>query len=207
MATFTTIVRSFSSSPVSQQLVKAPAQVFGVEGRYATALYSAATKLKQLEGVEKELLSFQDALKSDIKFRDFVLDPTIQKPLKVEALKSIAQKKNFSAASANLLALLAENGRIKSIDAVISNFSIIMSAHRGDLPVEVVTARPLEEADRTELQNTLKLFAKKGENILLTTKVDPSIIGGMIVSIGDRYVDMSVASKVKKYTDLLQAAA
>lgn len=65
----------------------------------------------------------------------------------------------------------------------------------------------MEEADKSELQSTLKLFAKKGENILLTTKVDPSIIGGMIVSVGDKYVDMSVASKIKKYTDLLQTPA
>ncbi|XP_017298790.1 ATP synthase subunit O, mitochondrial [Diaphorina citri] len=207
MASFRPLARSFSTSQVSQQLVKAPVQVFGTDGRYATALYSAATKLKQLDGVEKELISFQQALKTDVKFRDFVLDPTIQKSLKIEALKIVGQKKNFSAASINLLALLAENGKIKNIDGVINNFSIIMAAHRGDLPVEVITARPLEEADKSELQSTLKLFAKKGENILLTTKVDPSIIGGMIVSVGDKYVDMSVASKIKKYTDLLQTPA
>lgn len=44
---------------------------------------------------------------------------------------------------------------------------------------------------------------KSGQAILLTTKVDPSIIGGMIVSIGDRYVDMSVASKIKKYSEII----
>lgn len=67
--------------------------------------------------------------------------------------------------------------------------------------------QPLEDSDKAELQSTLKLFAKKGENILLTSRVDPNIIGGMIVSIGDKYVDMSVASKIKKYTELLQTPA
>lgn len=80
-------------------------------------------------------------MKSDVKFRDFVLDPTIQKSLKIEALKSIGAKQKFSDASINLLALLAENGKMKSIDGILNNFSIIMAAHRGDLPVEVVTAR------------------------------------------------------------------
>uniref|UniRef100_A0A8D8XMX2 Oligomycin sensitivity conferral protein n=1 Tax=Cacopsylla melanoneura TaxID=428564 RepID=A0A8D8XMX2_9HEMI len=207
MASFKPIVRSFSSSQVSQQLIKTPVQVFGIDGRYASALYSAATKMKQLDGVEKELLTFQAALKSDIKFRDFAFDPTIKKTLKIEAIKSIGQKLKFSVASINLLALLAENGKLKKIDGVLTNFSILMAAHRGDLPVEVVTARPLSEEDKAELQSTLKLFAKKGENILLTTKVNPALIGGMIVSIADKYVDMSVASKIKKYTDLLQAPA
>uniref|UniRef100_A0A8D8VUM8 Oligomycin sensitivity conferral protein n=1 Tax=Cacopsylla melanoneura TaxID=428564 RepID=A0A8D8VUM8_9HEMI len=207
MASFKPIVRSFSSSQVSQQLIKTPVQVFGIDGRYASALYSAATKMKQLDGVEKELLTFQAALKSDIKFRDFAFDPTIKKTLKIEAIKSIGQKLKFSVASINLLALLAENGKLKKIDGVLTNFSILMAAHRGDLPVEVVTARPLSEEDKAELQSTLKLFAKKGENILLTTKVNPALIGGMIVSIAGKYVDMSVASKIKKYTDLLQAPA
>lgn len=80
-------------------------------------------------------------MKTDIRFRDFVLDPTIKKSLKSEALVSVGHKMKLSIASINLLALLSENGRIKNIDGVINNFKIIMAAHRGDLPVEVVTAR------------------------------------------------------------------
>lgn len=48
-------------------------------------------------------------------------------------------------------------------------------------------------------------FLKGKENLQLSAKIDPSLIGGMVVSIGDRYVDMSVASKVKKYTELISA--
>jgi len=65
--------------------------------------------------------------------------------------------------------------------------------------------QPLDEALKTELETALKSFLKQGEKLLLTTKVDPAIIGGMIVSIGDKYVDMSIASKVKKYTDIITA--
>ncbi|KAG8249868.1 ATP synthase subunit O, mitochondrial [Homalodisca vitripennis] len=82
-----------------------------------------------------------------------------------------------------------------------------MSAHRGEIPCEVTTAKPLDDATKQELQAALKSFAKKGENILLQTKVDPNIIGGMIVSIGDKYVDMSIASKIKKYSEIIQSAA
>lgn len=52
----------------------------------------------------------------------------------------------------------------------------------------------------------LQKFLKSNETLQLTAKVDPTLIGGMVVSIGDRYVDMSVASKVKKYTELISAA-
>ena len=66
--------------------------------------------------------------------------------------------------------------------------------------------QPLDDASKTELEAALKSFLKQGEKLLLTVKVDPEIIGGMIVSVGDKYVDMSIASKVKKYTDIITAA-
>ena len=66
--------------------------------------------------------------------------------------------------------------------------------------------QPVDEAMKKDIEAALKAFVKKEETILLTTKVDPNIIGGMIVSIGDKYVDMSIASKVKKFTDVITAA-
>lgn len=59
---------------------------------------------------------------------------------------------------------------------------------------------------KTELEAALKSFLKQGQKLLLTEKVDPAIIGGLVVSIGDKYVDMSIASKIKKYTDIITAA-
>lgn len=200
------IARTFSSSSVQQQLVKPPIQVFGVEGRYATALYSAASKQKQLDAVEKELVKFKSTLKTDLKLREFIDNPTFKRQLKIEGLRQVASIFPLSSQSTNLLVLLAENGRLKSLDGIISVFQTLMAAHRGEVPCEVTTAKPLDDASKTELEAALKSFLKQGEKLLLTVKVDPEIIGGMIVSVGDKYVDMSIASKVKKYTDIITAA-
>lgn len=70
---------------------------------------------------------------------------------------------------------------------------------------EVKTAKPLDDSQRKQLESALKSFLKPNQSIQLSAKVDPSLIGGMIVSIGDKYVDMSVASKIKKYTDIISA--
>lgn len=74
------------------------------------------------------------------------------------------------------------------------------------VPCEVITAKELDQAQRKQLEDVLKGFLKSKEKLLLTTSVDPALVGGMIVSIGDKYVDMSVASKIKKYTELITAA-
>ncbi|CAG9766075.1 unnamed protein product [Ceutorhynchus assimilis] len=196
-------VRKFSTSNVASQLVKPPIQIFGIEGRYATALYSAASKQKSLEGVEKDLTSLQQSLKTDAKFKEFIMNPTLKRSLKSDALKTVSSKISLKAESANLLQALAENGRLKNLDGVITAFKTIMAAHRGEVTCEVVTAKELDADQKTKLQSVLKAFLKAGQSILLTTKVDPSIIGGMVVSIGDRYVDMSVASKIKKYSEII----
>jgi len=57
-----------------------------------------------------------------------------------------------------------------------------------------------------ELEAALKGFVKSGQSLLITTSVDPSIVGGLIVSIGDKYCDMSTATKIKKYTEIIKAA-
>ena len=198
------IARAFSSSSVAQQMVKPPVQVFGLEGRYATALFSAASKQKSLDAVEKDLVKFQGQMKTDLKLAEFIKDPSIKRKLKAEAFKKIGT--NLNPATANLLSLLAENGRLGKLNQVINAFKLIMAANRGEVVCEVITAKPLDADNKGKLESALKAFLKQGQTILLTTKVDPSIIGGMVVSIGDKYVDMSVSSKIKKYTDVINAA-
>lgn len=114
-------------------MVKPPVQLFGIDGRYATALYSAASKQKSLDAVEKDLIKFQTAMKSDVTFRNFVDNPVIKRPLKSEAMKSAAAKMSLSPQTSNLLQLLAENGRLKKLDAVITAYKTIMAAHRGEV--------------------------------------------------------------------------
>ncbi|KAG5321229.1 ATPO synthase, partial [Pseudoatta argentina] len=185
-------------------LLQPPVQVFGLEGRYATALFSAATKQKALDAVEKDLISFQGLLKKDTTLIDFIKNPSISRKDKVEAFKAIGNKSGMNPTTENLLALLAENGRLAKLNVIINLYKLLMAANRGEVVCEVITASPLDADIKTKLESTLKRLLKKGETALLTTKVDPSIIGGMIISVGDKYVDMSIASKIKMYTDLIE---
>lgn len=73
-------------------MVKPPVQVFGLEGRYAGALFSAASKTKVLDAVEKELTSFQSTVKSDPKLKEFLINPTLKRSLKVDAFKHLSSK-------------------------------------------------------------------------------------------------------------------
>lgn len=216
-------------STTSGTTVKPPIQLFGLEGRYATALYSAATKLKQLEKVESELTQVQEAIKKNKQLRDVITSPIINRKLLETTLKDVGAKASLAPATTNLLTLLAENGRLKKMDGIINAFKTIMSAHRGEVVCEVKSAKPLDNSQRKQLEDVLRVsfqsfhrqkinfnriflcffqkFVKSNETIQLKASVDPSLIGGLVVSIGDKYVDMSVATKIKKYTDLISATA
>jgi len=201
------LVRQFSTaSAVRSKLITPPIHVFGIEGRYAHAIYSAATKEKKLEVVEKDLKEIQTLLKKDVKLAEFMVNPSIKRNLKRDVLVETFKKKNFSSITVNLFAAMADNGRLNKLNAVFGTFDKIMSAHRGEVICTVTTAKPLDPAYLKDLTTVLQGFVKKGEVLQLTTNVDPTLIGGMVVNIGDKYVDMSTATKIKTYTNLIKQA-
>jgi len=198
--------RRFSVSSARSAVVKAPIQIFGIEGRYATAIYSAASKEKQLESVEKDLKELSALIKKNGPFADFLLNPSLKRTEKKNLLTTTLAGTKASKLTSNLLGLLAENGRLNKFEGITAAFSTIMSAHRGEVICQVTTAKPIDAAMKTELETALKTFLKAGQVIQMKTVVDPAILGGMIVAIGDKFVDMSTSSKIKKYTEIIQTA-
>ncbi|CAH2219222.1 ATP synthase subunit O, mitochondrial [Pelobates cultripes] len=196
-------VRAFSTSAVRPALVRPPIQIFGLEGRYATALYSAASKEKKLDQVEKELTRISAVIKEP-KISGIIINPHIKRVLKQKALSEILAKEKLSPITSNFINLLAENGRLRKTSDIFSAFAKMMSAHRGEVLCSVTTSSPLDEANLTELKTALNGFLAKGEILKLETKTDSSILGGMIVSIGDKYVDMSTKAKIQKLSKIMK---
>lgn len=141
----------------SSAAVKPPIQLFGLEGRYATALYTAAAKQKQLESVEKEIDQIQQAIKQNTKLRDVIVSPIINRKVLETTLKEFSTAAKLSSCTGNFLVLLAENGRLKKINGITSAFKKIMSAHRGEVVCEVTTARPLDASQRKQLEEVLRV--------------------------------------------------
>ncbi|TKS72460.1 ATP synthase subunit O, mitochondrial [Collichthys lucidus] len=198
-------VRQFSSSAIrpASKLVRPPIQVYGVEGRYATALFSAASKQNKLDQVEQELGKVSTLIK-DPKLSSIVMNPHVKRSLKQKFFHDALAKAKVSPITINLINVLSDNGRLPITGDVITAFGKMMSAHRGEVICTVTTAQPLDAASLGDLKVALNGFLQKGETIKLETKSDPAILGGMIVSIGDKYVDMSTKTKIQKLTKLIK---
>ncbi|XP_067947690.1 ATP synthase subunit O, mitochondrial-like isoform X2 [Watersipora subatra] len=198
--------RCLSTSSRLTQLVKAPVEVHGIEGRYASALYSAATKTKKLDAVDSDMKKVEALLSKDKKLLQFVRDPTLKKSFKKEVIESTMKKQGLTDLTVNTMCAMAENGRLPKLNAVLASFQVLMRAHRGEVDCTVTTAKELDSKTMEELQAALKGFLKKGQTLHMNAKVDPEILGGMVVAIGDKYVDMSTSSKIKTYTNAIKEA-
>ncbi|CAK9290366.1 unnamed protein product [Gordionus sp. m RMFG-2023] len=196
--------RSFSTSLAKLNIIKPSLQLYGLEGRYAHALYSAAHKDNKLDNVEKELKKFGDTLHTDNKISSIVFNPLISRKPKKEFIVLLLKKLGFSNMTTNFLSVVIENGRYNKLYSIIKAFDTLMSSHRGEIKAEVITAHGLDKDMMREVELALHGFIKKGQLLKITTKVDPSLIGGMIVKIGDKYVDMSIASKLNAYKQYIQ---
>lgn len=201
------LTRGFSTSSSKAALVKTPIPVYGIEGRYSSALFSAAQKKKSLDVVEGDLKKLQGAMKSDARFAQFLLDPTIKNTLKVDGLNGAGKKLGFNELTTNLLIALAENNRVSYLDAVVGSFGSLMAAHRGEVVCSVTTAKALDGAMKKDVEGAVKGFLTGKEKALITWSVDPKLIGGMVITVGDKFCDMSMSSKLKKYSDLIKGAA
>lgn len=193
------------ATAAATKMVKTPIPLFGVEGRYTSALFSAASKQQKLDAVENDLKKLTNAIETDTKFRDFLYNPLANLAQKKDILnQTLKGKLGVSDLTINLVNVMTETRRLKYLNAVAKSYIRMMELSRGELECTVITAKPItEEAIKKEIEGSLKGFTKS--KLKIKMKIDPSILGGMVIDFGgENYIDMSIRSKVKLYSELIQ---
>ena len=204
MAHFLQLIRRASTQSVNN-LVKPPISFFGLEGQYVNALYSAAAKNKKLDKVDQDLKMLADLFEKDLKFKEFLTNPLVSVAYKKEAIaQSLKQKLKFSDLTTNFVELMAENHRLVLIPQIAKCFNKAMTHLKGEMNCTVTTAIEItDENVKKEIEDCLKKFTKNKLTIVM--KTDPSIMGGMVIDFdGENYIDMSLKSKLKTYSDLIR---
>lgn len=109
----------------------------------------------------------------------------------------------------NLFSVLAENGRLYETDKVVDGFLEIMQAHRGEVKVTITTAQPLEKDLQKRLEDALKQsqVAQSGKTLVFENKVNEGQLGGLVIDVGDKTIDLSVASRVSRLNQQLEGAS
>ena len=186
--------------------VEVPLPMYGVAGKYASALYVTAVRGNALDPVETELEQVCGAAEINPVFSDFLKDPSVPKTARMKAIEEIFKQTKFNDVTKNFLAVLAENGRLNQLQRISSCYSELLLAHRGEVKATVTAALELSQGELEDIKNSLKGYLKPGQTLKVEQKVDRSIIGGIVVDIQDKHIDLSIDTKIKQMEKLLAEA-
>jgi len=186
--------------------VQVPVRLHGIDGRYATSLYSVAVRKGAVDAVEGNLNTLRGALGSSKALNELVINPSIPQKAKVEAIDALNKKSGFADPTKNLLALMAENNRLSELENVADKYDELLRAARGQIFAEVTVAEDLSKAQTSSLEKSLGSMLTKGQSLTMSVKTDASILGGLVVEIGDKHVDLSILSRITKLQNELNAA-
>lgn len=174
---------------------KPPLDLHGIHARYANATYVAASKAGTLDKVEEELLALKQTASSSPAFASFLENPLISRDEKEKQIITLLGKK-FTPTTLNLMTVLAGNARLAEMPKIAETFEQLMKAKRGQVEAVIISAEPLTKQQTDAVTAAMKSQVGKGQQVVLSTKVDPSIVGGLQVQIGDQFLDLSVSSRI-----------
>lgn len=168
--------------------------VSGMAGRYATALFELALEQNALDAVQADLDRFDDLIASSPDLTRLVRSPVFTAEVQGKALAAVLEKAGIDGLSANFLRTVTANRRLFAVPDMIRSFRALVARHKGEITAQVTVAEPLEDRQRDALKSALRSVT--GKDTMLDVKVDPAIIGGLVVKLGSRMVDSSLRTKL-----------
>ena len=169
--------------------------VSGVPGRYASALFELASEEKATEEVGRQLGAFGAAIDQSEDLKRLVRSPVFSSEDQVAALSGVAGELGLSGTTLNFLKLAAKNRRLSALPEMIKAYATLLSQSKGEIAGEVTSAQALTDSQLSDLKAALK--SSLGRDVALSTRVDSSILGGLIVKVGSRMMDNSLKTKLQ----------
>ena len=172
--------------------------------RYAEALFDLALDGQALDRVEADLKALSGAIAGSADLRAMLKSPVYDADAKARAIAAIADKAGASPLTKNFLGVVARNRRLFALDGVIAAFTQRLAVHRGEVSAEALSAAPLNADQTKRLRGEIERVVGKAVN--LTVKVDPELLGGMVVKVGSTMIDSSLKTKLNRLKSVMKEA-
>lgn len=173
-----------------------------VARRYATAIFSLAKDSDSVESVGRDLRESYATISSDDTIRRFFISPVIDRGEKAKTIEA-AFEPRVGLIALHTLLLLIRKRREALLGPILEQYEKLLLAEQQREPLEIASARPLEEAELDAI--VARLSRKFGKSFEVTQKVEPEILGGVRITMRDRYVDGSIAGRLDELSRLLFA--
>ena len=166
---------------------------------YAKAVFASALDTESIDEIKEELKTMA-LVSSTIEVKSLIEDPTLSNNEILNSLKTLLDG-SISKPSQSLLNVLAENNRFNLLEAIFEIYKEIVAKHKEQKSVEVFVAT--EPSSDTKETIKTRLVSTHGEGTNVEFKIDPHIMGGLSIKVGDETLDLSVKGKVKKLINQL----
>ena len=171
-------------------------------GRYASALFDLAAEAGTVTAVESDLDKLEAALQQSPEMQALTTNPRVGRKEAETALWNVSAIMGLSELTQNFLGVLAQNRRLGQLPGIVRAFRSIAAAQRGEVTAEVASAHALTDAQVATLEQRLK--AREGRTIKLTTRVDPELLGGLVVTIGSKRIDGSIRTRLNTLANAMK---
>jgi F-type H+-transporting ATPase subunit delta len=173
-------------------------------GRYATALFDLAKEANAIDAVQADLARFDALVAESADLFRLVRSPAFSTDEQLKALTAVLDRAGIGGLAGNFLKLVTTNRRLFSVRDMIKAFGELVAQHKGEATAQVTVAEQLKDEHVQSLRDALK--AVSGKNVSLDIKVDPAIIGGLVVKLGSRMVDSSLRTKLNAIKHAMKEA-
>ena len=178
--------------------------ISGVAGRYATALFDLAREANAIDAVKADLERFDVLIGESADLMRLVRSPVFSAEEQGHALAAVLKRADIGGLAANFLKLVTANRRLFAIRDMIKAFRGLVAQAKGEATAEVTVAEELRDEHIQALRAALKSVS--GKNVDLDIKIDPAIIGGLVVKLGSRMVDTSLRTKLNAIKHAMKEA-
>jgi F-type H+-transporting ATPase subunit delta len=168
--------------------------VSGMAGRYATAVFELALEENALDQVMADLDRFDALIGESPDLLRLVRSPVFSAEEKQAALAAVLDRAGIAGTAANFLRLVTANRRLFAVRDMIRALRVLVARHKGEVTAQVTVAERLADRHLAALKDALRSVT--GKDVMLDIKVEPAIIGGLVVKVGSRMVDASLKTKL-----------
>lgn len=173
-----------------------------LSGRYAVALFDLAREGNVLDTVAQSLAALKSAVAESADFKGLINSPVLSRDASAKAIAAVAAAMNIDPLTTKFLGVLAENRRLSQLPAVVRAYETLLSNHKGEARAEVTSAHPLTGDQVAALSASLK--ARVGREVAVDAKVDPAILGGLVVKIGSQMIDSSIRTRLNSLAQAMK---
>ena len=167
----------------------------GVAGRYATALFELANGEGAIETVSRDFAALKSLLAQSPELSRLVRAPVFSANQQRIGMEAVLQRMDAAPLTTRFVLTLAKKRRLSALGEIIDAYEHLIAVQKGEINAEVTAARPLSDEEAAELKRVLK--QKLGHDARLSTRVDPSLLGGLVVKVGSRMIDSSLRTKLE----------